>query len=371
MRICFLDAVVTDYRADTPDTTPMGGTQSAACYLSTALAGLGHEVALWTKTSRPGVVHGVDCVNFHALPENARRDFDVVVLMSAVNAYAVELFRQWFPPQARFVLWIQHADDQPGPKGLEDPAVAGFWRAVALVSGWQARRYIDVFKLDPRRVHIMRNAAGPHFAGLFDPDEAIRPHKGDGALLAYASAPYRGLDLVIDAFPLVRRRVPEARLAVFAGPPAGDAGLATDPMLSRLSGMEGVVHVGSLPQRELAGRLKEAAVLMYPNTFAETSCVTVIEALAAGCRVVTSNLGALPETSAPFGVLRDPFDGDDRQAYLESFADAVANEIRFLRESAGAEVMLRRQVNMSRHNDWKARAYQWEHLFRCLIAEPA
>lgn len=378
MRICFIDTVATDYRADTPYISPMGGTQAAACYLAEALAAIGHEVSLWTKTSQPGRARGVDCANLYSLPSTQRIDFDVVVLMSAVGRGAVDWLRATFPARTRFVLWIQHADDQPGPQALSEPEVAGLWHAIALVSGWQARRYIDSFGIPADRVRIMRNAASPRFAGLFGPSgedgSDILAAKAGAPVLAYSSAPYRGLNLAAAIFPRVRRRFPDAELMVFSGPRAGEReAMEADPLFRALLGMEGVTHLGSLPQPELADALKRASVLLYPNSFAETSCIAVIEALAAGCRVVTSNLGALPETTAGFGVLLEPFGPThgmkDVERYIERFADEVCAQIAFLRESPAAGRLLRLQVDHARLNRWDLRAWEWDHLFRHLHGE--
>ena len=58
--VVFLDVHPWDYHAGTPWLRPLGGTQSAACYLASALAARGHRVALSTHTTEPGPPRGVD-----------------------------------------------------------------------------------------------------------------------------------------------------------------------------------------------------------------------------------------------------------------------------------------------------------------------
>ena len=130
--------------------------------------------------------------------------------------------------------------------------------------------------------------------------------------------------------------------------------------------MEGVEYIGSLPQPELARALRSVAVLAYPNTFAETSCIGVMEALAAGCSVVTSELGALPETGAGFARLIPV--GQSREAYLDQF---IAQTARILREfsvrGSAMESELHRQVaHMNRTAVWQVRAQEWVRWLRTL-----
>lgn len=153
------------------------------------------------------------------------------------------------------------------------------------------------------------------------------------------------------------------RLRVYSSMRVYQASAAEDEaaygaLYRRCRQMEGVEYVGSLPQSDLARELRPVAVLAYPNTFA-TSCISIMEAMAAGCRVVTSELGALPETCAGFGQLIPTGQGDE--AYLEQF---IAQTVQVLQELDTAEdrmeLHLRRQVDhMNRTAVWEVKAGEW------------
>jgi glycosyltransferase involved in cell wall biosynthesis len=77
-----------------------------------------------------------------------------------------------------------------------------------------------------------------------------------------------------------------------------------EPLYRRCAETAGVEYVGLLTQPELPRELRSSInILAYPNTFAETSCISVMEALASGCFVLTSNWGYLPKTTAGFARL--------------------------------------------------------------------
>ena len=53
MRICFVDLADWDYNVDGPTVRPIGGSQSALCYLAIELARIGHDVTAMTGTMHP------------------------------------------------------------------------------------------------------------------------------------------------------------------------------------------------------------------------------------------------------------------------------------------------------------------------------
>ena len=87
---------------------------------------------------------------------------------------------------------------------------------------------------------------------------------------------------------------------------------------------------GRCSQPRLAEELKAVSILAYPNTFAETSCIAVMEAMAAGLLVVTTDLGALPETTMGFGTLVSPASrsGGDRRVRCSGFLDRLKGVLR-------------------------------------------
>ena len=68
-----------------------------------------------------------------------------------------------------------------------------------------------------------------------------------------------------------------------------------EPLYRRCAETARVESVGSLTQPELARELPSINILASPNTFAETSCISVMEAIASGYLVVTRNGDICPK----------------------------------------------------------------------------
>ena len=60
-----------DYDAAAPLERPLGGSQSAMCYLAMALVRRGHAVAMLTGTKTPVIVNGVKCLSCASIPQPA------------------------------------------------------------------------------------------------------------------------------------------------------------------------------------------------------------------------------------------------------------------------------------------------------------
>lgn len=364
MRLLFVDPVPWDYTPDTPYARPLGGSQSALCYLAERLAALGHEVGLLNNAQTCGVVRGVHCFNLDE-PTRESVEFaagtDAVIAVNDVDPRTVRALRS-ANGHARYYAWIGHACDQPAVALLRDAATRDAWDGLILASDWQARTFCEELGVEAGRVKVLGYGIAPPFVGMFD-GASITESKPWPPTLAYTSTPFRGLDRLIAAFPTIRGAIPGTRLKVFSSMEVYGVAAGEDEygdLYARCRATDGVEYVGAVDQPSLAGALGGTTCLAYPNTFAETACIAVMEAMAAGCVVVTSDLGALPETTAGFARL---VEAPERPAeHVRLFADAVLRELleRRAAPEAEAEARLRAQVDhMNGVNTWQARAGEW------------
>jgi glycosyltransferase involved in cell wall biosynthesis len=172
---------------------------------------------------------------------------------------------------------------------------------------------------------------------------------------------------LLDAFPQIRAAHGDVELAVYSSLQVYNAA-GSDPYQSlyeRARALPGVHYYGSVGQAQLAHALAHAHILSYPNTFPETSCISVMEAMAAGLDVVTSHLAALPETGLGLARLVPfPPGPPDREKFISTFAAAT---IKCLDEQkSDVKLWISARITSARRiaaaANWDRRAQEWEAL---------
>ena len=103
--------------------------------------------------------------------------------------------------------------------------------------------------------------------------------------------------------------------------------------------------------------------LLYPCTYDETFCLSMVEAMSSGCRVIASSKAALPETAAGFARLY-PFveDADQhKQVFLHTLRDELSNPWDGRFDLAEAQ-----QAYCRVTYDWAGRVREWRRLIEQL-----
>jgi phosphatidylinositol alpha-mannosyltransferase len=90
--------------------------------------------------------------------------------------------------------------------------------------------------------------------------------------------PRKGLDVLLQAWPRVRARFPNAELRVVGA--------------ARPRGPEGVAFLGRLDDGDKRAELAAAELLVAPNLGGESFGIVVVEGMAAGCAVIASDIAA-------------------------------------------------------------------------------
>jgi len=357
LRIAFMDRTRLEYVADTPLEQPLGGSQSALCYLAVELARLGHAVTVFNGVASCES-RGVAFRNLsEALQPGHLNGFDCVIVLNFAGAMPL---RREMNVTVPLILWTGHAHDQPSVEHLHNPAERESWSGFAFVSKWQRKHYEQTFPIPRKKNRIMRNAVSPAFAGL----APGIPWFADGRppVLFYSSTPFRGLDVLLQAFPRIRDAVPGTVLRVFSSMEMYRVRPEDDryrPLYDQCRATEGVDYAGPRGQARLAQELAGSAAFAYPSTFVETSCIAALESMAIGACVLTTRLGALPETTAGLAPMIDW--QQDKSRMAKPFADLVIGTLRDMtRDPKTAERQRNAMIELIRENYlWPRRAVEW------------
>ena len=268
------------------------------------------------------------------------------------------------PPGERpLVIWVQHAPDQAAVAWMADPVPVARVQRFVFVSDWQRQRFLESFAtLVPERCVVLHNATAV-------PPAPRSQARGRPVRIAYTSTPFRGLSVLLDAWE--RLQPLDAELHIWSSHRLYGPGFSDEPyraLWDKADRLPGVVRHGIVPNPELREALRSIDILAYPSTFEETSCVSVIEAMSAGCRVVCPALGALAETTAGFARLYPP--GGETTEHARQFASVLAAE---LREPWGfrPDLMREQREFCLRHYDWPVRVAEWRAFIDDVAGPPA
>ncbi len=283
-----------DWTPETIEKTGIGGSETMAWEMARGLARLGHRVRHygWCKPEQEGQYEGV-----HWFDSARYRDIECDALV--VSRYA-DLVRCVGGTNAKArLLWLH--DVHAG--AALTPAHALRYDRVLCLSQWHKEFVCGVYPyLDPERVVVTRNGIDlDMFANPEERNQTRNPHRA-----VYSSSPDRGLQTALELWPLVRAEVPDAELHVFYGfdnlrrGRPSDVALA-DKLEATAKATAGVVLHGRIAPRQLAREFLNSGVWFYPTWFSETSCITAMQAQAAGLYCVTSPIAALNETVGHFG----------------------------------------------------------------------
>lgn len=256
------------------------------------------------------------------------------------------------------IFWNQHNHNQPSIKKGYTEKFTDQFDCIVYVSNWQYDRYRNVYQIQPSQSAVLYNAIDTKIPVV------RRRGQDDLVRLIYTSTPFRGLDVLLDAFDTLNDLPVE--LDIFSstqiyGKEFYDAEQHKyEPLFNRARRHPRIRYHGFSENSDVRQALVDADLFAYPSTFEETSCIAAIEAGFSGLDLCVTNLGALFETCGAYGHYT-PYDFDQNRlvmAYSRNLRAAIEN---FL---SGKSKLSRSQQQIYFRNffDWDVRASEWTRL---------
>jgi UDP-glucose:(glucosyl)LPS alpha-1,2-glucosyltransferase len=253
------------------------------------------------------------------------------------------------------ILWEQNSYDQPNIQPwMKDPSNHSKYDWYVFNSHWCAEKYRMFFKLPADKCTVIKNAI-EHF-----PERKVYK-KGDPIKLIFHPTPWRGLNVMLGAMQLIKNK--NVTLDVYSSTEVYGTSFkkANDkiyqPLYKQAKKLPNVNYIGYKSNQQIVKNITQYQIFAYPNIWEETSCISAIEAMAAGLHMVTTNYGALYETCSEWPVYVQYSDNYKRLA--EAFAYAIDSLTSFLHED-GCQNHLQSQANFyKKFYDWQGRKEDW------------
>lgn len=348
----------------------LGGSETAAYYLARELAARGHQVTMFTTHPEEGKWDGVLYVNagqstrecpfgekFHYYAANTPHDVLLCQRQPRVFHY------QW----ASRINILQTHDLALFRYAGEVGDALWNLSAVTCVSAWHADQTSKVYPLPREMITVIPNGVDLEMYGEIPPSDKWA-HDKDVLHLLYQSRPERGLEhLVRPGGIMDRLRDQPVHLHVCA------YDYTSTEMLEFYQRLEGwasllpnVSLLGALSKPDLVAVQKAMDLLVYPTEFEEVSCITAMEAMAAGLPFLSSAHAALPETCNGSGAtLLALKDGKvDEDAFVEAIKARSADR-------GLLELEEQMQLSAAQHKGWGHVAQELEALMVGLLSKNA
>ena len=254
------------------------------------------------------------------------------------------------------VLWVHHFVNQKEIQNLGSKDYVDKLDWIVFNSNWNFEKYVYQFKIPESKSIVIRNA-------IEKIDFEKKPK--DKISLIYHTTPWRGLVHLLKVFKNLNLENVELNVCsstIIYGKKFDDQlGKKYENIFNECKNTKNVSYSGFLENKKIIELLKNMHIFSHPSIWPETSCISAIEAMASGCEVVTTNLGALYETCSPFAT----FVGFDRnfdnlekrysKALLKSIKNYWSNENQ-------NKLKLQSEVINATYS-WDVRSVEWKNFF--------
>ena len=308
----------------------LGGSETTGLAMAYGLAKKGHNVKLFCNTKEPGEEDGVTFLPAGTDPGGIQNYLSYVT-NCPVDVNVVQRIPQAFSFQNKAKLNILWQHDFATIRQRKD-FNSCLWNVdeVFVLSDWQKNQYKDIYEMLDDQMGDTPTYNYDLFWQTSNGIDVIEDLKitRKKKQLVYTNRPERGMDILLhDIAPKIWAKDKDVEILI-----CGYDNTTSDmlPFYESLwtkikqyqdQGFK-IGHLGALTKQNLYKLYQESTAFIYPTEFYETSCITAMESQECGLPMITSNLGALPETLC--NESNFIIDGNAKtQQYQDAFVKAV------------------------------------------------
>ena len=254
------------------------------------------------------------------------------------------------------VLWMHHFVNQKEAQNLSSNEFVNKLDWIVYNSNWNFEKHVYQFKVPENKCVVIRNA--------IEKIDIVEKPK-DKISLIYHTTPWRGLVHLLKVFKNLNLKNVELNICsstiIYGKKFNVTLGKTYESLFNECKNTKNVKYFGFLDNKKIIELLKQMHIFAHPSIWPETSCISAIEAMAAGCEVVTTNLGALYETCSPFGTFVNfdrNFDNLEKR-YKKVLLNSIEN---YWSDKNQDKLKLQVKTINSTYS-WDVRSYEWKNFF--------
>ena len=252
------------------------------------------------------------------------------------------------------VLWMHHFVNQKEAQNLGSKDFIEKIDFIVFNSNWNFEKFVYQFKIPGSKSVVIKNA-------IEKIDFQKKPT--DKINLIYHTTPWRGLVHILKVFKKLNLENVELNICASTkiyGKKFDDIlGKKYKNIFDECKNTKNVNYFGFINNNKIIELLKKMHIFAYPSVWPETSCIAAIESMAAGCEIVTTNMGALYETCAPFGTLVGFSENleDLEKRYSFAHSNCIKN---FWSDENQKKLRLQSDI-INMYYSWDARSIEWKN----------
>ena len=257
------------------------------------------------------------------------------------------------------ILWLHDLWNDPEAQHLKDIESRKRFGKLVFVSNWQLGTYNMGLGVPYSESIVLKNAIDP--IPLIKKDE-------DRINIIYHTTPHRGLQILVPVMDeLVKHHGDKIHLDIYSSFEAYGWKERDEPyqdLFDFAKEHPNMTYHGFQPNHVVREALQKAHIYAYPSIWQETSAISVIEAMSAGCEVVCPNFAALPETTGGFATMYQYH--EDINYHANAFANILHASIMRHRSDDVQKKLLFAKNYIDNFYNWDLRAAEWTGLLQAL-----